>query len=85
MNKVIAMTACKRPKYTQKVLESLANCTNSSEYKFVPFCDGPQQEVIEVLEAVDFCDVELNVNEKRVGHTLNTHRALSRVLSFLIT
>ena len=78
MNKVITMTACRRPEYTKQVVDSLRQCTNSSEYKFVPFCDGPHDEVIKVLESVDFCDLEVNVNERRVGHTLNTHRALSR-------
>jgi CDGSH-type Zn-finger protein len=78
MNKIITMTACRRPEYTQKVLESLARCTGSSEYKLVPFCDGPHQQVIDVFKGVDFCEVEVNVNKKRLGHTQNTHKALSR-------
>ena len=78
MNKVIVMTACKRPEYTQKVVDSLSNCVDSSTYKLIPFCDGPHKEVLNVFESIDFCDVEININEKRVGHTLNTHRALTR-------
>lgn len=74
----IVMTACKRPEYTQHVVDSLSQCWGISDYKFIPFAEGVDNEVVKILKSVKFCETEVHVNKRRLGHTLNTHAALSR-------
>jgi hypothetical protein len=76
-NKVIVMTACRRPEYTKKVLESLSLCKGIEDYLFLPYVEPINEEVIKALYEVDFCSTQVHVNMKRYGHTLNTHHSLT--------
>jgi hypothetical protein len=78
MEKIITITASHRPPYTQRVIDSLALCHGVSSYKLVAFVEPISQHVINIFKKISFCDVELHVNDARLGHTLNAHKSLSR-------
>jgi hypothetical protein len=76
MERVISITASHRPAYTAEVVESLKNCDNISNYKLIALLEPASEEVINIFKNIDFCDVELNINKKRLGHTLNAYVSL---------
>jgi len=78
MERVITITASHRPTYTAKVIESLKNCSNISNYKLIAFLEPISEAVINIFKNINFCELDLNINEKRLGHTLNAHRSLSK-------
>lgn len=78
MEKIITMTASHRPEYTRQVIDSLSLCYNAHLYKLVVFVEPISNEVINIFKNIHFCEVELNINETRLGHTLNAHKSLNR-------
>lgn len=76
ISNTIAMTACNRPNYTRKVINSLSNCVGVENATLIPHVEPINEEVISLFKSIDFCDVKLTVNNQRLGHTLNTHNAL---------
>ena len=76
-NKVVVMTACRRPEYTQQVIDSLSKCEGVEDYLFLPFVEPIDEEVMRILYDVNFCPNQVHVNMKRYGHTLNTYHALT--------
>ena len=78
MEKIVSMTASHRPNYTRQVIDSFSHCYNVSQYKLVVFVEPILDEVINIFKNINFCEVELNVNERRLGHTLNAYKSLSR-------
>lgn len=78
MEKVITMTASHRPEYTARVVDSLSHCYGISNYKLIVHVEPVLQSVIDIFKNIKFCPVELHINERRLGHTLNAYRSLSR-------
>jgi hypothetical protein len=78
MGKVVVMTACSRPEYTKKVVDSFCSCYLSLEYTLIPFVEPVSEEVIKIFKNISSHKVHLHVNDKRLGHTLNTYMALSK-------
>ncbi len=76
MKKVIAMTACNRIDYTNKVLNSLANCIGIEDWIFLPRVEPIENKVVEAICGFNACETIPTINERRLGHTLNTHLAL---------
>ena len=75
------MTACDRINYTEEVLKSLAGCIGIEDYIFLPHVEPINKEVIKALGAFSACETTVTVNERRLGHTLNTHTALKNGFS----
>lgn len=74
--KVITMTAYKRPEYTKKVLDNLQQCIGFEEYTLLPTIEPGFPEVIELFSDISNCNVE--VNNERLGCCTNTLKALRR-------
>ena len=72
------MTASHRPEYTARVIDSLSHCHGISNYKLIIHVEPISDSVINIFKNIKFCDVELHINERRLGHTLNAYRSLSR-------
>jgi len=78
MEKIIAITASHRPLYTEQVINSLSLCDNVSSYKLLACVEPLSDDVINIFKKINFCNVELHINDKRLGHTLNAYKALAR-------
>ena len=81
MNLTISMTACDRPNYTRKVLSSLKDCIGIDSVTLLPHVEPLNEEVVSLFEEFDYCETDLTINKSRLGHTLNTHRALTNGFS----
>ena len=77
MNGAIVMTACNRADYTKEVLASLRGCIGIENYLFLPHVEPVDDAVIGALKGFKGCEMSATVNSRRLGHTLNTHKALT--------
>jgi len=75
--KVITMTAYKRPEYTKRVLDGLKNCEGIKEFVLMPHVEPGNEEVIEMIKAVDFMECDYSINNIRWDINENTFRALT--------
>ena len=76
MQKIITMTAYKRPEYTKKVLDNLQKCIGFEDYTLLPTIEPGFPEVIELFRNIPNCEVV--VNDERLGCGTNTLKALKR-------
>ena len=79
MEKVIVMTACRRPRYTWEVLAALSRCEGISDYIFMPFVEPGNDEVWELCSS--FGASRLTVasrNDYQHGCNANTAQAFTR-------
>ena len=74
--KIITMTAYKRPEYTKKVLDNLQQCIGFEEYTLLPTIEPGFPEVIELFSNIPNC--EIMINDTRLGCDANTLKALKR-------
>jgi hypothetical protein len=77
MTPVITMCHWNRPDYTRRSLAALRRCRNISEAILLPHVEPGCEEVIALCQAVDFCEVQVTVNPRRLDAPLNTVQALS--------
>ena len=75
-NKVITMTAWRRPGYTRQVLDNLLNCIGFNEYTLLANIEPGYTDVQNLFKDVPNCEVV--VNDRRLGCAANTLKALQR-------
>lgn len=80
-NKVIVMTLCNRPDYTNQVLRSFEKCTGIEDYHMIMCVEPINGEVIKLAKTFNACSAEVIVNSKRLGCNQNTFQALDRGFS----
>lgn len=75
-NCVITMTHYKRPDYTRRSLAALAKCEGIAQCTLVLHAEPGNDEVVDLLNAVDFCERRVVVNPERIKADPNTVGAL---------
>jgi hypothetical protein len=78
--KTIVMTTYRRPAYTRRVLEHLAQCDGIERYSLLVFCEPGYRDVIAVVEAAQFpagTKKRIVENSQRLGCSGNTYHALA--------
>lgn len=80
--KVISMCHYKRPDYSRQVLEALRACDGIGDYLLLPHVEPGNEEVRDLIEAIDFAECLPTFNERRLGVNLNTENALLDGFSF---
>lgn len=76
MNKLITMTAYRRPEYTGQVLDALARCEGVEDWRLAAFIEPGPQEVMDAFLKFSACPVEIHHNVKRLGLNRNAYQAL---------
>lgn len=74
--KVITMTAYKRPDYTKQVLDNLQKCINFEKYTLLVNIEPGYSDVIKLFDNIPNCDVI--VNKQVLGCAINTFNTLRR-------
>lgn len=74
--KIITMTAFNRPKYLEAVLDALKVCDCIEGYTILARVEPGNQEVIDLLNSIDFCEKVVTVNSQVLGNCMNTLAAL---------
>lgn len=64
-----------RPDYTRTVLEALRQCDGIEDYLLLPHIEPGNEEVLELVKAVQFANVRITLNPQRLGIGRNTHAA----------
>ena len=75
MAKIITMVLYNRPDYTRQVVEALRHCVGVEEYLVLPHIEPGNEQVVELARAIDFAEVEVTVNPRRLGCGRNTFAA----------
>lgn len=76
--KIITLTTYNRANYLAQTLDALGRCSGVSNYTLVVSAEPKQQDVIDVISRVNFCDVMMSVNPSILGNSLNTLVAIER-------
>ncbi len=77
MDKLITMTAYRRPDYTRQVLDALAQCEGIQDWRFAAFVEPGNDAVIELVRSFDACESTVTVNRERLGLNKNTYECIS--------
>lgn len=77
-SKVIVMTLCNRPDYTNQVLRSFEECIGIEDYHMIMCVEPINDEVIKLAKAFNACLTEVVINPRRLGYNQNTFQALNR-------
>ena len=75
-NKVVTMTAWRRPGYTLQVVNALKNCIGFEDYLILPTIEPGYPAVSRIFDDLPNCEVI--VNDLRLGCAANTLKALQR-------
>lgn len=74
--KVITMTAYRRPEYTRQVLEALSRCDGIDDYRVLIHLEPDSPEVLQVAREARLARKTIVENVDRLGCGTNTHCAL---------
>ena len=74
--KVITMTAWRRPAYTKQVIDNLKRCIGFEEYTILPTIEPGYPEILDSFKDLSNCNII--VNDTRLGCGANTLKALQR-------
>lgn len=74
--KVVTMTAFRRPDYTWQVLDALSRCAGVDEYRVLIHVDPGSPQVVQVIKQARLPRKCLVQNADRLGCNLNTYSAL---------
>lgn len=80
-NKVIVMPLWKRDQYTKSVLEGLRGCDESFEYKILIHLEPGYPKVLDVIQEFDDLDIDITINQRVLGATLNTYNCMEHGFS----
>jgi len=80
VNRIITMTAYRRPLYTRQVLEALAQCEGVADWRLIASVEPGCEEVAEAFEGFDACEKHVVLNYQRKGLNRNTHAAMLRAV-----
>jgi|GEM_PF-996127 len=72
MKKVITLVLYNRPDYTRRVLAALRACDGVGNYLILPHVEPGNDEVLALAEKIDFAQVKLTLNPRRLGIGRNT-------------
>jgi hypothetical protein len=75
--KVITMCHYRRPEYTRRMLSALSACPEVGEYLILPSVEPGNEEVRDLIEAIDFAECRPHFNGERLGCNENTDQALA--------
>lgn len=75
-DKVITMTAWRRPDYTLQVVNALKNCIGFEDYHILPTIEPGYSAVSRIFDNIPNCEVI--VNDRKLGCAANTLKALQR-------
>src|SRR5580693_6205950 len=75
MKKVITLVLYNRPDYTRQVLDALRRCDGIEDYILLPHIEPGNDNVLALVEAIDFAEVRITRNPMRLGIGRNTYLA----------
>lgn len=76
LNKVIVSTHCSRPQYTKQWIDKLRECEDIENTKIIACAEPVNEEVIELLRSIDYCEKEVVVNRSVLGNPRNSRQAV---------
>jgi len=77
-NKIIVMPVYNRPDYTRQVIEGIKKCYNHENYTILIFAEPGCPKTIETIKDIDGLNIELSINENRLGMPMNTYQCFSK-------
>jgi len=79
--KIITMPVYNRADYTKEVLEGFKMCNGIENYTIYIFAEPGCQEVIDVIKSMTTLNIELKINETKLGLPKNTKQCLEHGFS----
>jgi hypothetical protein len=72
---IITMVLWNRPAYTRAVLTALRGCSGIGDYLLLPHVEPGNDEVLSLVQAIEFAETRLTLNPRRLGIGKNTYLA----------